>query len=335
MNRSEFMFQLAQHLADLSQAERSEALKYYQDYFDDAGPENEQRIIEELGAPEDVAASIKEGISSENVQRGEFSERGFTSGFEEGRFDAPDRYAQKKSKFDQVKSEAERRFSDFSGKFEEASGKFENKFNDFSEKYGDKFFGKNQKSESGRTGEYRYGGTSSSYDSSYGGASTYGGASSYGGANSSYGSGYDGAGNYTKQGQRRRRRFSGGQIALIVILIICASPILLGIGGGLIGILAGIVFGGLGILVGILGGLIGATFGLFFGGMGGFIGGAADCFVHPIDGILTCGVSLVCMALGLLLIVFDLWLVTKPLPAFFRWIGRVCRRIFGRKGQKA
>ena len=45
MNRSEFMFRLAQLLADLSQSERSEALQYYQDYFDDAGPENEQRII--------------------------------------------------------------------------------------------------------------------------------------------------------------------------------------------------------------------------------------------------------------------------------------------------
>ncbi|HIT06995.1 MAG TPA: DUF1700 domain-containing protein [Candidatus Scybalocola faecipullorum] len=313
MNRSEFMFQLAQHLADLSQAERSEALKYYQDYFDDAGPENEQNIIEELGSPEAVAASIKEGISSENAQRGEFSERGFTSGFEEEQFDAPDRYAQRKSKFDQVKSEAERRFSNFSGKFEETSGKFENKFNDFSEKYGDKFFGKNQKREEHHTGEYYYGGA---------------GSSSYSGA-------YDGDGNYTRQGHRHRRRFSGGQIALLVILIICASPILLGVGGGLLGILAGIVFGGFGILVGILGGLLGATLGLFFGGMGGFIGGAVDCFVHPIDGILTCGVSLVCMALGLLLVVFDLWLVTKPLPAFFRWIGRVCRRIFGRKGQNA
>ena len=78
MNRSEFMFRLAQLLSDLSQAERSEALQYYQDYFDEAGPENEQQIIMELGSPEAVAASIKAGLSSEDSEKGEFSERGFT-----------------------------------------------------------------------------------------------------------------------------------------------------------------------------------------------------------------------------------------------------------------
>ena len=72
MNRSEFMFRPAQLLSDLSQAERSEALQYYQDYFDEAGPENEQQIIMELGSPEAVAASIKAGLSSEDSEKGSF-----------------------------------------------------------------------------------------------------------------------------------------------------------------------------------------------------------------------------------------------------------------------
>ena len=39
--------------------DRIDALKYYNDYFDDAGSENEQNVIEELESPEKVAMKIK------------------------------------------------------------------------------------------------------------------------------------------------------------------------------------------------------------------------------------------------------------------------------------
>ena len=41
MNRKQFMEQLERLLSDISEAERQEALEYYEGYFDDAGPENE------------------------------------------------------------------------------------------------------------------------------------------------------------------------------------------------------------------------------------------------------------------------------------------------------
>ena len=49
MTRTEFMKQLQDLLSDISKNEREEALQYYNDYFDDAGPEEEARILTELG----------------------------------------------------------------------------------------------------------------------------------------------------------------------------------------------------------------------------------------------------------------------------------------------
>ena len=51
MNRKQFMEQLERLLSDISEAERQEALEYYEGYFDDAGPENEGEVIRELGNP--------------------------------------------------------------------------------------------------------------------------------------------------------------------------------------------------------------------------------------------------------------------------------------------
>ena len=59
MNRVEFMETLSRLLQDIPEEDRIDALKYYNDYFDDAGAENEQNVIEELESPEKVAMKIK------------------------------------------------------------------------------------------------------------------------------------------------------------------------------------------------------------------------------------------------------------------------------------
>mgnify|MGYP002618787831 CR=1 FL=1 len=55
MTRTEFMKQLQDLLSDISKNEREEALQYYNDYFNDAGRENEKEVIKALGSPEEVA----------------------------------------------------------------------------------------------------------------------------------------------------------------------------------------------------------------------------------------------------------------------------------------
>lgn len=68
MNRNEFMRELELLLADLSQTEKEEALEYYNNYFEDAGPENEEIVIKELGSPAQVAQSIKKDLRADTVE---------------------------------------------------------------------------------------------------------------------------------------------------------------------------------------------------------------------------------------------------------------------------
>lgn len=58
MNRREFILRLEQALRDMPEEERRRAVEYYENYFDEAGPENEQEVLHNLGAPEKAAADI-------------------------------------------------------------------------------------------------------------------------------------------------------------------------------------------------------------------------------------------------------------------------------------
>lgn len=58
MTRDEFLFGLEQRLHALPRDERVEALRYYREYFDEAGTEHEQDVIRELKSPAHVAAKI-------------------------------------------------------------------------------------------------------------------------------------------------------------------------------------------------------------------------------------------------------------------------------------
>jgi len=89
MNRAEFMRELEELLNDVSLAERVEALKYYNDYFDDAGEDNEDMVIRELGSPWRVAGIIKENFEGKDTTAGEFTERGYEDHRYEAGHDMP------------------------------------------------------------------------------------------------------------------------------------------------------------------------------------------------------------------------------------------------------
>ena len=73
MSRTEYMKQLAYLLQDVPDNEKEEALSWYEDYFDEAGPEKEQEVIQTLGSPERVAAIIKDGLNGGNDEAGEYT----------------------------------------------------------------------------------------------------------------------------------------------------------------------------------------------------------------------------------------------------------------------
>lgn len=76
MNRNEYLKKLSDLLWDLPEDEREEALEYYKDYFDEAGPEKEQEVILKLGSPETVAAMIRDSVRGSEGE-GEYREDGY------------------------------------------------------------------------------------------------------------------------------------------------------------------------------------------------------------------------------------------------------------------
>lgn len=65
MNKAEFMKELERLLQNIPDNEREEALNYYEEYFNDAGEENEQKVLAELESPQKVADKIKDGLRAD------------------------------------------------------------------------------------------------------------------------------------------------------------------------------------------------------------------------------------------------------------------------------
>lgn len=78
MRREEFMTQLASLLQDVSAEERIEAMQYYNNYFDDAGEDEEENIVAQLGSPAKVAAEVKAGLHGQDSDTAEYRETGYT-----------------------------------------------------------------------------------------------------------------------------------------------------------------------------------------------------------------------------------------------------------------
>ncbi len=69
MDRQLFLQQLRALLSDTAPEEREEAIRYYEEYFDEAGPEQEQAILAELGSPAKVASIIRANVPGSRAAR--------------------------------------------------------------------------------------------------------------------------------------------------------------------------------------------------------------------------------------------------------------------------
>lgn len=95
MDRAQFMRELENLLADIPETEKREALEFYDNYFDDAGSENEVSVLRELGSPEKVAAIIKADLkgSAEQYEYGEYTEHGYEDPRTKEPGQMPEKYA--------------------------------------------------------------------------------------------------------------------------------------------------------------------------------------------------------------------------------------------------
>ena len=74
MNKKQYLDELSFLLLDIPDEEREDALSFYENYFDEAGIENELKVIKELGEPSKIAAIIKDSIKGhfeENIEAGD------------------------------------------------------------------------------------------------------------------------------------------------------------------------------------------------------------------------------------------------------------------------
>lgn len=123
MNREIFLKTLEELLKKLPAEERENALIYYNDYFDDAGVENEARVIEELGSPEKVAKIIYSDYETlkGKPEGGEYTENGYMdSNIEDKPFEVA-RESDIKEQEDQKENEKKQRQDQYNN---------ENRYND-------------------------------------------------------------------------------------------------------------------------------------------------------------------------------------------------------------
>lgn len=67
MTKKEYMKKLAYQLRRLPKEDYDKAMDYFEEYFEDAGIENEQEAIQDLGTPEEAASALILELAQENA----------------------------------------------------------------------------------------------------------------------------------------------------------------------------------------------------------------------------------------------------------------------------
>jgi hypothetical protein len=135
-----------------------------------------------------------------------------------------------------------------------------------------------------------------------------------------------------RRGYQGRHPRTGGNLALVIIILILTSPVWIGLAGGILGVLGGLVFGLLGLILGVAAGALG----LMVGGGAAVVTGIIRIAAHPAAGLAVSGAGFLMLAIGLLLFVAFLWGMVKLLPMVLRGVVGLCQRLFhrGRGGDR-
>lgn len=323
MNRAEFMRQLESLLQSIPAAEREEALQYYNDYFDDAGNESEQEVIEALGNPARVAenikrdllesgygeAPIKKALASERklIEYGEAEKQQAAAPSQE--LPAADRSAEEAGNVSGMGT---------AGVIGSAAGT--GTVSGIGNAAGTgTASGIGNKAGTGMTG---------GIGSAAGNTGGMGTTAGYGTAASNVG--YANTGSVVpvktvQPGQTGKSGMSGWAVVLIVILVVFASPILLGLGGALFGVLASwfaaiLCFGAVTLMLFILSVIL-------------LVVGIMCMFVDPVSGIAMAGGGMLVGGIGILFLMLTVAMAGIVTPAVFKAIASLLgRRSIHKKG---
>lgn len=328
MNRAEFMRRLTELLGDVAPTEREEAIQYYNDYFDDAGEENESGVIASLGTPEELARTIKAGLN-DGGNSGEFTESGF-SGYTQMPKDEIVKVQDEDAagRTDTGAGQADAAYSEAagsggaqgSGEFrgtQSGNGYYEGAY--YKRPEGDGVYGGRQDTRNYRNPYEESGSRESSAGRTYGQNTSYEQSGSYG-TGTSYG-----------QGKAAKEPMSGGMIALIVVLAVLTSPVWIGLLGGFLAVAAGLIAVLFALFLTFL--IIGVVF--IVVAIALLVTGVTLLFSAPLAALCVIGCGLVLFALGLVGIWVMVALAGLAIPAFVRGIVSLCQKIFHRGGARA
>ena len=79
MTKTEYIAKLTKYLRKLPQKDYEEALEYFMEYFEEAGPENEAQVIAELGTPKEAAHEVISRLLEEKIVEDKSSLRNKTA----------------------------------------------------------------------------------------------------------------------------------------------------------------------------------------------------------------------------------------------------------------
>jgi len=77
--KTEYIAKLTKYLRKLPQQDYEEAIEYFMEYFEEAGPENEARVIAELGTPKEAAHEVISRLLEEKIVEDKSSLRNKTT----------------------------------------------------------------------------------------------------------------------------------------------------------------------------------------------------------------------------------------------------------------
>ena len=340
MNRAEFMRRLTELLGDVAPTEREEAIQYYNDYFDDAGEENESGVIASLGTPEELARTIKAGLN-DGGNSGEFTESGF-SGYTQMPKDEIVKVKDEDAagRTDTGAGQAGAAYSEAagsggaqgSGEFrgtQSGNGYYEGAY--YKRPEGDGVYGGRQDTRNYRNPYEESGSRESSAGRTYGQNTSYEQSGNYGTGTSYEQSGSYGTGTSYGQGKAAKEPMSGGMIALIVVLAVLTSPVWIGLLGGFLGVATGVIAVLFALFLTFL--IIGVVF--IVVAIALLVTGVTLLFSAPLGALCVIGCGLVLFALGLVGIWVMVALAGLAIPAFVRGIVSLCQKIFHRGGARA
>ena len=285
MTKYEFLGDLSRLLKDLPEEERKQALHYYEDYFADAGEDNEQEVLNELGSPENIAELIK-ADSPDEITYGDGASTHATAPLQPYKAAGPEHSANVSGNaFDVSPDSTQNDRSQSDNNWHSMTGDPSGNQHMNGDSSG------NQQSNTGYTN----------------GSASHSNAS---GANQSTCS-------------RSSGLFSGmdnTNLIIMIIVLVVTSPIW---GSALLGI-ASFLLGLLGALVGIFAALIFGGGGSAISGIVAIVAGFIALFAgHAASGVLTIGVGCLLFSLGSAFCYLGVFLAIRLIPLLWRQLGRL------------